>query len=260
MFTEVKGNNGEIMIKGLPKELQPALAKFDVDGDGTINPSELGVAAQMYEDSLKKQKQLKKIIVAVVFFSMAICGLLLGLMMAANEASKDSKPDDDGVLKTIKGDAIATKTIMNSMSLNKLPYLEMKDLKEVKSLSLAIGSGTSHYTITGFDITTDKTSLKLYTSRGDIIEISNGVVHVMHPDGKSTKVARRHLLAAGQDTADISDLPLEFKCPRDMVECTTGPMPCAPSWQECTEVPPLDIAAGPTSAARLSFEDSYEEY
>ena len=61
----VKSNAATIPCSAFPKSLHKKLGVFDVDGDGMINQSELGHAADLYAESKKKNKNLTRLTIAL---------------------------------------------------------------------------------------------------------------------------------------------------------------------------------------------------
>ncbi|KAK3281932.1 hypothetical protein CYMTET_10306 [Cymbomonas tetramitiformis] len=124
---------------------------------------------------------------------------MLGLMIAANEASKEDKPDDDGNLKTISGKYISTEDTMSSVDLVDLAGVAPEDLRSLDNILLTTDTGSKrYYTITGFE-SFSTSHLELFSARGDRITIRDGSVEVLNSDGSTTAVARRRLLASNGD-------------------------------------------------------------
>ena len=66
---------GSVSISTLPDKVQPALKVFDQDGDGTVDPKELMRAAELYQASKKSQKRMRKFIIGLVLFVIALIGI-----------------------------------------------------------------------------------------------------------------------------------------------------------------------------------------
>ena len=150
----------------------------------------------------------------VVVAAMLFCGVMVGLMVLANEASKDSRPSASGNLKTIDGKSVKTDSITTKSSMADLALVPLESLKTLKNLAVKVDmpmpdgnvyEATQFYTITGFTHMAAINLVSLHTSRGDTLIVDNGKVTVLEKDGKIMNVKakrRRSLLAPGEDEDD----------------------------------------------------------
>ena len=83
--------SGEIAIKTLPKEIQPTLKVFDVDGDGTVAPMELARGAELYLESKKMVKKLTRLAAALLLLMGIMLAAITGLVFTVVELSKETK-------------------------------------------------------------------------------------------------------------------------------------------------------------------------
>eukprot|EP00854_Cymbomonas_tetramitiformis_P022937 gene22937-27736_t len=184
------GSTGHLRIAELTAGLNPAdpgqaqvidaLKSFDTDGDGTMSVEELIKVGERRVYNEKKIKNLRKIVVAVVIGCLVFSGVMLGLMVAANEASKDDKPDDDGTLKTISGEYVSTTETQSEVYLKELASVDPKELVNMRHVYLQ-------------------------TEGGDIIRIMNEEVVIITPTGQAVKVnSRRRSLLADADTVTVA--------------------------------------------------------
>jgi len=93
----VAASAGEIHLNALPVELHDALSKFDVDGNGFIDASELLRASEMYEESKNENKRLMKVIGGL--FLVLIC-VLVAIGCITNlvvQNAKETVQDPTGV-------------------------------------------------------------------------------------------------------------------------------------------------------------------
>ena len=60
------------------------IKKFDVNGDGNFNLAEVKMIVQELEADEAKVKGLKKVIVGVIFVSLALMGVLLGIIIGVS--------------------------------------------------------------------------------------------------------------------------------------------------------------------------------
>jgi hypothetical protein len=92
---------GVISIKTLPKELQPSLAAFDVDGDGSVAPLELARGAELYKESKNTVKKLTGLTIALVLLMGVMLAAITGLTFAVVELSKETSTSSNGIM-TVK--------------------------------------------------------------------------------------------------------------------------------------------------------------
>lgn len=171
------------------KKLGETLKAMDKDGDGTITLRELVNIGQSKIQDQKKIRNLKKMVVAVIFAAVAFCGIMLGLMVAANEASKDSKPEGTGELKTIDGKDVSTTSTVTALPLAQLPTLPPAELEKLDTLTINTDEGIQFYQISGW-LWMSTTRMRFYTTRGDTIQISDGIVTILTKDGRGVSVSR----------------------------------------------------------------------
>ena len=94
---------GSVSISTLPDKVQPALKIFDQDGDGTVDPKELMRAAELYQSSKKSQKRMRKFIIGMVLFIIALIGINSAMTFMMVELGKETKASEDGVMRVNAG-------------------------------------------------------------------------------------------------------------------------------------------------------------
>ncbi|ACO64688.1 predicted protein [Micromonas commoda] len=94
---------GSVSISTLPDKVQPALKVFDQDGDGTVDPKELMRAAEMYQASKKSQRRMRKFIIGLVLFVVALIGINSAMTFMMVEIAKETKASPDGVMRVNAG-------------------------------------------------------------------------------------------------------------------------------------------------------------
>ena len=96
---------GSVSISTLPDKVQPALKIFDQDGDGTVDPKELMRAAEMYQQSKQSQNRMRKFIIGLVLFIIALIGINSAMTFMMVELAKETKAEPDGIMRvnTIDG-------------------------------------------------------------------------------------------------------------------------------------------------------------
>ena len=188
---------GSIAISNLPKDMQYTLKTFDVDGDGTVGLTELARAAELYENEKKSNKNLKRMMVGVILACLVFCAVMLGLMLAANEASKDSKPEKSGKLKTTDGKDVSVAASTYTLKVHELPRAPIETLRQVKDYAVTVDGKHYQYTITGFEWHSEE-KMQLFSARGDVIHIDGGKAFIKKADGSTLDVPdRRRLLFNG---------------------------------------------------------------
>ena len=90
---------GSVSISTLPDKVQPALKVFDQDGDGTVDPKELMRAAEMYQASKKSQRRMRKFIIGLVLFVVALIGINSAMTFMMVELGKETKAAPDGIMR-----------------------------------------------------------------------------------------------------------------------------------------------------------------
>ncbi|XRB18981.1 apple domain-containing protein [Pseudoscourfieldia marina] len=191
---------GSISIKQLPKEIQPTLKVFDVDGDGTVAPMELARGAELYKDSKKTTKRLMTFSGVLLIVLVALVAGIVSLTAVVVEETKETKADNSGALvkkgtSTPVGTAKATK----SLALFDMPGQSAGTLSGVKLINLKQFGTLLGYTITGYRAT--DTKVTFLASSGDVVAVDNNFINVTSASGmpvyseqKSAK-RRRGLLA-----------------------------------------------------------------
>lgn len=209
------GSTGHLRIAELTAGLNPAdpsqaqvidaLKSFDADGDGTMSVEELIKVGERRVYNEKKIKNLRKMVVAVVIACFVFSGVMLGLMIAANEASKDDKPDEDGTLKTISGEYVSTTETQSEVYLKELASVDPKELVNMRHVYLQTEGGVWRlYSVTGYDWYSSS-HIEVFTMRGDIIRIMNEEVVIITGTGQTLKVnSRRRSLLADADTVTVA--------------------------------------------------------
>jgi len=200
--------------------LKETIKNFDVDKDGLIDVNDVIKIAQVRvtnENIKKRQSQtivgLKsqrwKIIFACIALFFLLSGIMLTLVIAGVEASKDDKPNVDGQLRMLDGTPVATESTTSTADLMELLEYDDATLGSVKQVTLNVDSdgSTRFYTINHI-IRFGPDSQELQASNGHSIFIGSGGVRVMDSDnlqvGLSTASTRRLLGSQGGGTAVLS--------------------------------------------------------
>lgn len=144
-YSQMKKANaeGSIAIAGLPKEIQPTLKAFDVDGDGTVAPMELARGAELYIESKKTVKRLTILAAILLLLMGAMLGAITGLVFAVVELSKETETSSTGVT-TVKGKStpMGTGSVTQPGALLAASSMTTTQLNEITQLSVTKPDGT----------------------------------------------------------------------------------------------------------------------
>jgi len=182
------------------RQLAETLKSMDKDGDGTITLRELVTIGQSKLEDKARINYLKRAIFLVILCSLVFCGAMLGLMLAANEASKDSKPQSSGALKTIDGKDVSTTATLSKLSLAMLPKLPPASLEKVTTLRIKTEDSLQFYQVSGWEWKSEM-QMSFFTTRGHVVSIENGKIGITDGAGGALVVVsrRRSLLSVDED-------------------------------------------------------------
>ena len=173
MFADMKkaAKEGSIALSTLPKEVQPSLKVFDVDGDGTVAPLELARAAELYKESKNSVKRLTRAVVVLFLVLVALVGTIIGLTAVVIEESKETKVDSSGVT-TVKGadTPAATAAVLQQTDITAAFATEPAALDAIKSLYFINDELELSYTVTGWR--RSAAAVTFYTARGDTVQVT----------------------------------------------------------------------------------------
>lgn len=147
-----QGNSPAIHIGG-----REALAEYDHDGDGRISIRELEKYAQSHTQVKNDKKFLQKILLALfislVFFTLAIAGLTMGII----EYSKDAAVDDKGSMRSKNDDTLViTGNPVYYALVTDIPLLPPAALNNLNRLNFVTSDGVLHnYLVSGVEVEID---------------------------------------------------------------------------------------------------------
>jgi len=221
MFAAMKeaAKDGSIALATLPKEIQPSLKVFDVDGDGSVAPLELARAAELYADSKDNVKKLKKAVGALMLILLVLMAGIGVMTTLVIEASKETSTASSGIT-TVKGSD--TPTAVNGIT-NKFEYADAltADVDTLNSVTALYFEADDElelsYTITGWSRTNGE--LTLFSARGDTIIVTADDVTVLANESGAVlhsvlHSAQRHLLGRGGFLAATGSFRLSGLVPR----------------------------------------------
>jgi len=121
---------------GKLSDVEKACKKYDTNGDGVFSLLEVEAVVRDMKAAENEAKNMGRLATVVMIVGLLVCGALLGLMFAANEASKESHVKG-GIMVDLSGNPTQTKPISSVVTLVDLPKLSTKQLDEVKFVSFA---------------------------------------------------------------------------------------------------------------------------
>ena len=199
LFVDMKkaSADGCIALSTLPKEIQPTLQAFDVDGDGSVAPVELARAAELYKKSKQQAKNLGKIVAGLSFVLIVLVFAIVGMTAQVIEMAKETQTGSDGITTVAGSDQPAANAqIQQQDSLSDAFAWEPAQLDAVKSLyfpedetvscaadTYCEGGTELSYTVTGWARNTEA-GLTFFTARGDTVNVNAaGDMQVEEADG-----------------------------------------------------------------------------
>jgi len=110
------------------------IKKYDTNGDGNFSVAEVKIIIEEMERDENQVKSLKKVVAGVVFLCIIFIGVLLGIILGANEMSKETHAKG-GVMEDLDGNAIKVATVASVGTLLDLPNYDAETMKTLKSLT-----------------------------------------------------------------------------------------------------------------------------
>ena len=92
------------------------MKKYDSNGDGVFSIQEVREIVRDMDNAKKEAKNMGRLAAAVAIVGLVLCGALLGLMFAANEASKEGHVKG-AVNVDLNGKPVQTKPLQSFGSL-----------------------------------------------------------------------------------------------------------------------------------------------
>lgn len=165
-------------IDAFPEALRATLSLFDEDGDHHISGSELYHAAQMYADSKKSNKRLRKMLMVLSIAMAFVFAAVFGLVYAVVILTKESTLQRGGV-QTSKSDS-STPVTVNQLSWVKSVSLtaEMWDsqLDAVKHVTIAAGRSRLRAEVLGW-ARTEGGNVTFGTIFGEVTVLADGSMY-----------------------------------------------------------------------------------
>ena len=121
--------------------VEEMMKKYDTDGDGTFSIQEVKEIVRDMETAKKSAKNMGRLAAAVAIVGICLCGALLGLMFAANEASKEGHVKG-AVSVDLQGNAVETKPLQSFGSLLSFPEMDAAMLNQLDFISFSVVDDT----------------------------------------------------------------------------------------------------------------------
>ena len=185
-----KYHDGSKAISKRDRETISRLTKMDVDGDGTIELSEILNIEEKFEVAAADKKKLQYAFAAMLVLLFAFVGITLGVNVAANELSKETKMSGNSMRTKDGKQMVATENPRAYSTLLDLPKLPPKALNSLNELSFVTKDGVSH----SYKVVGTRSNAK-YPSA---IHIDFGLQGTLHVYDKSADFS--HTTLAGKKT------------------------------------------------------------
>ena len=209
------------------------LASWDADGDGHVSLEEMQAAARKSFRLKRTNRQLGKIIVLVSCFSTVFCGVLLGLMFFANEASKETRTVGRK-LESLDGHVVETENPKSYATLLDIPHLPMRVLDSISKFNFATEDGAAHmYVPSGVQQLPNQKVVEIHFSvPGRRLRItSTNATLVIDADGYEKNIA---VLVPDTETVQRARMLLSQRGLNE--RCTASKRACIHTWDEIIHI------------------------
>jgi hypothetical protein len=125
------GDDGEL------DELEMTMIKYDTDHNGTFDVSEVKAIMFDMDKKTKEANTLRKQLHLVVIAAVLVVSLLLGLMLGANEVTKENHTTG-GNLVDKDGGSVKVQQVRSVASLLDIPKLDYSAMKMIKEVTFKI--------------------------------------------------------------------------------------------------------------------------
>jgi hypothetical protein len=115
--------------------------KYDTDGDGTFSIQEVKEIVRDMDSAKNQAKNMGRLAAAVAIVAICLCGALLGLMFAANEASKEGHVKG-AVSVDLNGNPVESKSLQSFGSLLTFPEMSASMLNQLDFVSFSVVDDT----------------------------------------------------------------------------------------------------------------------
>ena len=197
--TDIEQHSNELRLSQLPRSMRASLALFtkelDTDGDGAIDVQEFTAAVKSLKDTRKSNKNLTKIVIALIVASLLLIGSVFGVSIAAARLAKDTVTDSSGVLQDkTTGAIVQTAGALVPIDKNKSIFdMSTEELLHMKEIVLEVKPSTLLGTLepAGDDeVTEDEPAPKILMKKNKIdgveMQTNGDVVLILKGGGRLT--------------------------------------------------------------------------
>lgn len=140
MVAQTAPTSGATGTKYTKDDIDELLDKYDKNGDGRFNREEVRRILFDIRGLQRRNKQLIKFVFLLFVLIIAVLAATFGVVMVANEASKESKVPQGGTeMRTLDGAVVATDAAETVVaSLWDLPALDAAQLGYLKTMRVAV--------------------------------------------------------------------------------------------------------------------------
>jgi len=121
---------------GQLSDLEKICQKYDTNRDGSFSMAEVERIVEDMQAAEKKAANIGKLAALIALVFLVVCGALLGLVFAANEASKESHVEGS-VMVDLSGNPTQTQGLTSIVTLADLPKLSTKQLDVISFVSFS---------------------------------------------------------------------------------------------------------------------------
>ena len=135
------------------------------------------------DDKIKYNRRLRLALAGGIAVLVIVVGCMLGVTMAANEATKESHVSTSNTMVGLDGQAVTTAKDTSYVKLAEVSRASLEYLSNLEDVTLAAQGKVYQYQISGF-VLHDTDNVDLQTMGDTTIEIRCGAIHIKDADGK----------------------------------------------------------------------------
>jgi len=102
---------------GQLSNIELCMKKYDKDGNGVFSILEVKAIMTDLSEMTKNARRSKLLALGIFVVCLVCCGLMFGVTLSANEASKENHVSSDGTLVGLNGEAVGVTQVMSQASL-----------------------------------------------------------------------------------------------------------------------------------------------
>ena len=146
-----KSAHHQLVLKELPADVAEALAGFDIDGDGTVNLSELRVGADKAERAVSKHHFYRKLFIILFGIWLAQLGSTFGVVFGVVNYAKESIVSKTSAQMLTKDSTQVVQTAAAMVNVPLSSSLPDAAFMELKTIGISSPTGaTMHLSVLGF--------------------------------------------------------------------------------------------------------------